>query len=82
MALQHWHFREWRLLALVGASLVVIGLYLSAGLSELQHEGSGWRRIDQRAFQRRLDAGDLTDHEASWYHPARPEELAPGDGAR
>jgi hypothetical protein len=80
--LRHRHLREWRFAALVVASVVLIGLHLAAGLERLGPEGSGWRRIDLETLQRRMEAGELSDREALWYHPTRPEERVPGGGTR
>jgi hypothetical protein len=69
-----WHPREARFLGLIALTAVLIALYLGEGLSLATREGSGHRVIDRRALERRIEAGDLTDREAIWYHEARPGE--------
>ena len=63
------HLRDIQLLGLVCITLVFIGLFLTAQLQQLEPKGSGWRRIDIELLQKRLESGDLSDHEAAWYHP-------------
>jgi len=63
------HLRDMQLLGLVGVTLVFIGFFLTAQLQQLEAEGSGWRRIDLELLQKRMQSGDLSDHEAVWYHP-------------
>ena len=75
---RHWHPREARFLGLVLLTMVLIALHLGEGLRLAAREGSGHRVIDVQALQRRIDAGDLIDREADWYHPATPEELGGG----
>jgi hypothetical protein len=66
---RHWHQRELRFLGLVGISLGLIALHLSAGLRLAGQEGTGWRKIDLPALERRIETGELRDKEAEWYHP-------------
>ncbi len=63
------HFRDMQLVGLVCVTLVFIGFFLTAQLQQLEAEGSGWRRIDLELLQQRMESGDLSDHEAVWYHP-------------
>ncbi|ESQ14199.1 MAG: hypothetical protein N838_00670 [Thiohalocapsa sp. PB-PSB1] len=72
--IRHWQQREARFLALLALTLLIIGLYLQQGLMLAAREGSGYRVIDTEALQRRIDIGELRDHEAQWYHPTRPDE--------
>ena len=67
---RHLHHRDLGFIGLVGISLILIASYLVAGYGLIDQQGSGWRRIDLKALQQRIDTGDLRDHEASWYHPA------------
>ena len=75
---KHWQPREARFLGLIALTLLLIGLHLAEGLRIAGMEGSGHRVIDLKALELRIQTGDLTDHEAEWYHPARPEELRGG----
>ena len=70
------HAADFRLLALLGSTLLCIALFLGQQAVETTAAGGAWRQIDLPTLQQRIDAGDLTDREASWYHPATPEELA------
>ena len=62
------HLRDIQLLGLICVTLVFIGLFLTAQLQQVELEGSGWRRIDVELLQKRVESGDLSDHEAVWYH--------------
>ena len=62
------HLRDIQLLGLVCVTLAFIGLFLTAQIQRLEAEGSGWRRIDIELLQKRMESGDLSDHEALWYH--------------
>ena len=68
------HSRELRFLALVLVTCCLIALQLSENLRLQGLAGSDWRTVDLPALQRRIDAGDLSDHEATWYHPATEQE--------
>ena len=68
------HSRELRFLALVLVTCCLIALQLSENLRLQGLAGSDWRTVDLPALQRRIDAGDLSDHEATWYHPAKEQE--------
>ena len=68
--LRHLHHKDLGFLGLIGATLILIASYLVAGYGLLDQQGSGWRRIDLKTLQQRIDAGELRDREASWYHPA------------
>jgi|GEM_PF-5843594 len=57
------------LLGLVALLLLAMGGYLVQQLGVSRQEGAGWRRIDTQAVQRLIEAGDLSDQEALWYHP-------------
>jgi hypothetical protein len=61
--------RDLRFVGLLGLSLLLSGLYLSETLEQAAHPGRGHRRIDLKALERRIQAGDLRDREADWYHP-------------
>ena len=74
LRIPHIHERELRFLAMVLATCCLIALQLGAGLRLAGLAGSGWRTVDVPALTRRIDAGDLSDHEAVWYHPATEQE--------
>ena len=71
----HWHVADLRLLALLGSTLLCIGLFLGQQTGEAVSNTGGWRQIDLPTLQQRIDAGDLSDREASWYHSATADEL-------
>ncbi len=62
------------LTALLVAVLVLIGAHLSQTLSAPTGQGRSWRDLDLELLRRRIDAGELREHEADWYHPARAGE--------
>ena len=72
--IRHGLRHDWPILLLVLANLSGIALYL--GVGQAAREGAGYRVIDEAAVRRLLDAGDLSGHEALWYHQSRPEELS------
>ena len=73
-------FRELRFLGLIAITVLLIALHLSSGLHLADQEGSGWRKIDLEALQRRIETGELREREADWYHPATPGEVRPQRG--
>ncbi len=68
------HRRDAPFLLLVLLTLGAIAMYLGQGVLGGNDTGKAWRRIDTQAVQRLLDAGELSTHEAAWYHEARPDE--------
>lgn len=81
-ALRHPHPRDLRFLGLVGGMLALIASYLFSGYGLLEQRGSSWRRVDLEAVQQRIDSGDLSGREASWYHPAETAPGPDGEGGR
>jgi hypothetical protein len=77
--LRHIHERELRFLALVLITGCLIALHLGEGLRHYALPGPGWRIVDRQALERRIEAGDLSDREADWYHPATEQETRAGD---
>lgn len=65
----HIHRRELGFLGWIGTTLVLIGGYLLSGQDQVDTQGSGWRRLDLKALQLRIDGGELRDREAIWYRP-------------
>jgi hypothetical protein len=78
----YWHVADYRLIGLLGSTLLCIALFLWQQTGEGVSSASGWRQIDLPRLQQRLDAGDLSDQEASWYHPATTDELGKNPGVR
>jgi hypothetical protein len=78
---RHWRGRELRFLGLVAITVGLMALYLNAGLRLAQQEGSGWRTINLEALQRRVESGELSDHEARWYHLQTEAPKAGAEGA-
>jgi len=71
---RHLRGRDLRFLGLVALNLLVIALYLDAGMRLAAQEGSGWRTLDIEALQRRIETGELREREADWYHRSTEEE--------
>jgi hypothetical protein len=69
------HPREAQFLAAVVLTALLIALHLAEGLRLAALGGSGHRVVDRAALERRIDAGDLRDREADWYHRATTREL-------
>lgn len=66
--------QDLRLVVLIMISLVLIGLHLNEAGQGGSESGSGWRQVDLEALQRRIESGDLSDHEALWYRPAENQQ--------
>ncbi|MCP3868504.1 MAG: hypothetical protein GY703_10480 [Gammaproteobacteria bacterium] len=71
------HLRDFQLLGLAAVTLVFIGMFLASRPDPSEARGSSWRKVDLQRLQQRLGAGDLSDHEAVWYHN-RPETVMEG----
>jgi hypothetical protein len=67
-------------MGLLASTLLCIGLFLAHRVGDRVMAGAGWRAIDGQALQQRLEAGDLSDREASWYHASTPDELVKDQG--
>ncbi len=63
---------DWPMLILVLLNFAAIALYLGVGPTELTT--GGYRVIDIKAVNRLMDAGELSSHEAQWYHRSGPLE--------
>jgi len=74
LSMRHWHAREARFLGLIALSLVLIALGLGDALRAAAQPGSGYRVLDRKALERRIQAGELSEREAGWYHPSTQEE--------
>lgn len=70
------HRRDWQLLVLVVANLVCVGGFLASNLGDSQPTTGGWRKIDFQALQTRIESGELSSQEASWYHRHEPSSNA------
>jgi len=68
------HRNDLELLALVGVVMLTVAGYLAEALGSARQEGASWRHIDTEAVRSLIDTGDLSDHEALWYHPASSPE--------
>lgn len=71
----HIHRRELGFLGWIGTTLVLICGYLISGQELVDPQGSGWRRVDLKHLQQRIEGGELRDREAAWYQPL---ETKPG----
>ncbi|HHH38249.1 MAG TPA: hypothetical protein ENK50_01565 [Sedimenticola sp.] len=65
---RHWHRTDTLFVGWVVLTLMLAGAWLGSlpGPGEAGHGGG--RRIDLEAFKARLDSGELSGHEALWYH--------------
>ena len=73
-SVRHIHVRELRFLGAIALTLALIALHLGSSLRLAEFSGTGWRTLDLSALQRRIDSGELSEREASWYHRATPGE--------
>jgi len=80
MLVRHWHKRDVRFLGLIAVAGLAIALHLGEGLRLAAREGSGHRVIDLKALERRIEAGDISEREALWYHQTSPDEMIQGGG--
>lgn len=72
--LRHVRRRELRFLAFMLLNLVCIAGYVGGSIGLAPEQTGGWRRIDLRAVEARIEAGELVRKEADWYHPLLEEE--------
>jgi hypothetical protein len=77
MRTKHWQARERRFLGFIALTAVLIALYLGQALRFATHLEGGHRVIDTQALVRRIEAGELRDREAAWYHPSTAQETRP-----
>lgn len=63
---------DWPLIALAMSTLAGIGLYLQVGPT--LHKGAGYRVIDTAKVRHLQDSGELSTHEARWYHPNEAQQ--------
>ena len=66
--IRHLRGRDLRFLFLLFLNLLLIGGYVVSIQQLGLGGGHGWRRIDTAAVQQRIEAGELSRHEALWYH--------------
>ena len=64
----HYRLRDLRFLVLVLLNLILISGFLLSEAGDESGTSGGWRRIDVQQLQTRIEAGELVDREASWYH--------------
>ena len=76
--LSHCRLRDLRFLALVSFNLFLIGGFLLSGAGGESGPPGGWRRIDLQALQTRIEAGELVDTEARWYHREQANKAGQG----
>ncbi len=68
--LNHSRLRDARFVGFVLVNLFLISGFLVSGSGGGNGPLGGWRRVDVATLQLRIDAGDLVDREARWYHRA------------
>lgn len=67
--LRHLRRRDLRFLTFVLTNLLCVAAFLLAQAQTAEQPPGGWRRIDLQSVMKRIEAGDLQQHEAAWYHP-------------
>jgi len=76
--LNHSRLRDLRFVVLVLINLLLISGFLVSSTGGESGPPGGWRRIDLQALQTRIEAGELVDTEASWYHREKAEKAGQG----
>ena len=76
--LNHSRLRDLRFVFLVLLNLLLIGGFLVSGAGGDSGPPGGWRRIDLQALQTRIEAGELVDTEARWYHREQANKAGQG----
>lgn len=74
--IKYWHAGDYRLIGLLVLTLLLIAVFLAQQAPQNTSASPNWRKIELTAVKQRLDSGDLSYQEATWYHLASPEELA------
>ncbi len=72
--LNHSQLRDLRFIALVLFNLFLISGFLISGAGGGSGPPGGWRRVDLTALQTRIEAGELLEVEARWYHGENADE--------
>ena len=76
--LNHSRLRYLRFVFLVLLNLLLFGGFLVSGAGGESGPPGGWRRIDLQALQTRIEAGELVDTEARWYHREQANKAGQG----
>jgi len=64
--------QDLRLALLWAATVVCLGLYVRGSYTAVQAPRGGWRKVDVRALERLIKAGELSEREASFYREDVP----------
>lgn len=67
-AIRHWHVSDYRLVTLIGTTLILLVIFLAEQSMQRQSTAAGWRPIDFDVVLQKIDSGELSDREADWYH--------------
>ena len=76
--LNHSRLRDLGFVVLVLLNLFLISGFLISGTGGESGPPGGWRRIDLQALQTRIEAGELVDTEARWYHREQANKAGQG----
>jgi hypothetical protein len=76
--LNHSRLRDLVFVFLVFLNLFLISGFLVSGVGGDSGPPGGWRRIDLQALQTRIEAGELVDTEARWYHREHANKAGQG----
>jgi hypothetical protein len=76
--LNHSRLRDLGFVFLVFLNLFLISGFLVSGAGGDSDPPGGWRRIDLQALQTRIEAGELVDTEARWYHREQANKAGQG----
>jgi len=68
----HLRRRDLRFLGVVAVNLAAIGAFLATEAGAPETAVGGWRRIDRAALESRIESGELSRKEASWYREVEP----------
>ena len=69
-----WHLRrrDLRFLGVVVLNLACVAGYLATESGAPETGVGGWRRIDRAALESRIESGELSRKEASWWREVEP----------
>ena len=76
--LKHSRLRDLQFVVLVLINLFLISGFLLSGAGGESGPTGGWRRVDLQALQTRIEAGELVDTEARWYHREQANKAGQG----
>ncbi|MCP4700004.1 MAG: hypothetical protein GY862_24605 [Gammaproteobacteria bacterium] len=71
------HTQDVRFITLILLNVLCIFGFFFESLGSAGEKPGPWRKVDIEAIEKKMQAGDLTRHEAEWYRAVPPGPLTP-----